>query len=77
VRRFHSREKAGFGDSLTLFLNGKVVKFTAGVRHALSAFFLGKNTNPAADGFGSSLIVASDHDNANTSLQINSNPKQN
>ena len=46
-----------------LFVSGEVVKFTSGVSHAFSAFFLSEDANALADSLGSVLVVTSDHDN--------------
>jgi hypothetical protein len=68
VGRFDTGEETGFADSFALFINGQIVEFATRVRHALSALFLSKDTNTAADGFSGSFVVTSDDDNANTGL---------
>ena len=67
--RFDTGEETGFGDGFALFVGREVVEFSAREGHAFSALFLSKDTNSAADGFGSSLVVTSDDDDTNTSLK--------
>lgn len=57
-------EAAGVGHGIALCLGRQVVKLAACERHFVNVVLLAQDADTAADGHGSALVVAGDHDDS-------------